>query len=194
MVRQQDMVVVDNDDVVDGSGGFADVDGTGGDTLPFDPDAFGGLADEIDEWSFDHCAIKRGERVLYPFRGQSFWLLPYGPVGLDNALLQFAGGAQDERPADMASSFDALCEGLSRVVAGWTLEDVTDGPYSQPWRNPAVFKEIPSEVFYYIIQVYRSGEYPEARPNASGRRLGTSGTRRSSGQRTNTSNTGRRPR
>lgn len=170
-------------------------DGAGGDgDLPFDLAQFGSLADEIDEWAFDHCPIKRGDRVLYPFQGQSFWLLPYGTAELDNALLQFAGGAQDERPGDMAGSFDSLREGLSRVVAGWTLEDPVDGPYPQPWRNPDVWRLVPSEVLYYVIQLYRSGEYPEARPNGSGRQLGTSGIRRSSGQRTRPSNTGRRRR
>lgn len=173
---------------------YEDDEGVGDGDLPFDPSAFGQLADEIDEWSFDHCEIKRGDRVLSPFVGQSFWLLPYGTAELDNALLQFAGGAQDERPADMAGSFDSLRKGLSRVVAGWTLEDPIDGPYPQPWRNPDVFDAVPSEVFYYIIRVYRSGEYPESRPNGSGRQLGTSGTRRSSGQRTKGSNTGRRRR
>lgn len=203
MTRPNDTIAVADDDVDDVDEYEDDEGGAGGD-LPFDPSTFGRLADEIDEWTFDHCAIKVGsapktpqdppQRVLYPFSGQAFWLLPYGPIELDNALLQFAGGAQDERPADMASSFEALCEGLARLVVGWTLEDPIDGPYPQPWKNPDAFRMIPSEAFYYIIQIYRSGEYPEARPNASGRRLGTSGIRRSSGQKTKNSSTGRRRR
>lgn len=163
--------------------------------LPYDPAAFGRWADEIDEFTFDGCVIKRGERELSLFEGQSFWVHPIIPAGLHNAYMRFAGGVQDESMSGAAEPFDALREGLAKCVVGWTLVDpVTGDDFAQPYQNPEVFRDIPTETLYWIIQSALKGETPADRPNASTLRRGGSGTRRSTGQKTRNSSTAPRRR
>lgn len=163
--------------------------------LPFDPTQFGALADEIDEFSFDGCLIKRNGRELALFEGQSFWVHPIIPADLHNAYTRFAGGVQDESMSGMSAPFDALCEGLSRCVVGWTLVDpVTGEPCEQPYRNPAALRSAPTEILYWIVATALKGETPDARPNGSTPRRGGSGTRRYSGQKTRSTSTAPRRR
>lgn len=155
------------------------------DDLPFDLDQFGELADEIDAFPMDGCTLTRGDRTLQPFGGQQFWVHPVVPARLVNAFMRFAGGAQDQKVSEMALPFHDLCEGLARCVVGWDLVDVVTGdPFPQPFKNAAVFEDIPTEALYWILQTVTRGETPDARPNASTPRRGGSGIRRSTGRKT----------
>lgn len=166
-----------------------------GDGLLYDPAMFGQFADEIDVFPMDGCVMKRGDRELYMFRGQSFAVHPVIPASLTNAWMAFAGGGEARDLTRVSDTFDALCAGLARCLPGWDLVDpVTGEDYPQPWRNPAVFHELPTEALYYILQTVAKGEVPEARPNASTPRRGGSGIPRSSAQRTRSTSTGRRHR
>jgi hypothetical protein len=162
--------------------------------LPYDPAAFGQWADEIDRFSLDGCVTKRGERELYMFEGQSFWVHPVIPATLTNAWISMAW-AKEGNMGRFGDSFAPLCEGLSRCVVGWDIMDpVTGEPYDQPWRNPDAIRELPTEALYYIVQTVAMGETPADRPNGSTLRRGGSGTRRSSGQKTRNSSTAPRRR
>jgi len=156
--------------------------------LPYDPAAFGQWADEIDRFSLDGCVTKRGDRELYMFEGQSFWVHPVIPATLTNAWMSMAGASEGKNLGRVGDAFDPLCEGLSRCLVGWDVIDpVTGDPLDQPWRNPAAIRELPTEALYYIIQTVAMGETPADRPNASTGRRGGSGIRRSSGQKTRSS-------
>lgn len=162
------------------------------DDLPFDLDAFGQWAEEIDDFPMDGCVVKRGERELALFDGQRFWLHPVIPARLNNAFIAFIGGAEDNSASRMSDPFDTICEGLSRCVVGWDLVDPVEGEdYPQPWKNPAVFRELPSEALYWILGTAVKGEVPAARPNGSTLRRGGSGTRRSSAPKTRSTSTAR---
>lgn len=165
------------------------------DDLPFDLDQFGELADEIDAYPMDGCKITRGDRTLQPFVGQQFWVHPVTPAKLANAFMRFAGGVQENNASEMALPFRDLCDGLSRCVVGWDLVDALTGePFPQPFKNAAVFEDIPTEALYWILQTVTRGETPDARPNASTPRRGGSGTRRSTGRKIRSTSTAPRHR
>lgn len=182
--------------------------------LPFDLSRFPN-ADEIDRYPLDGCMLGRKvdpgtgkvlKKGWAAFEGQSIWVLPYSPAGLDNALMAFfshvasieqAAKSRDQSmpDANIQAIFKAMKRGLSRVVVGWNvIEPGTDTPFPQPYLDTGVFDDVPSELLYFIAQTIRTGEVPGDRPNAStGGRAGR-GTRSSSAPTTRGTNAGRRRR
>lgn len=193
------LALVDDDELDDDL--IADETTEDDDALPFDATRFGDA--ELDAYPLDGCAVAtRGGGEDYPFAGQSVWLLPYSPGGLESAIVELITlvgkmqGAEDAAAmadSDVGATFKRVRRGLSRVVAGWDACDPNTGePYGQPYGNPAVWDDAPTALMYYVMGVVRTGEVPGDRPNASTRGRGGRGTRRSSAKATRSTNAARR--
>lgn len=166
------------------------------DALPFDASKFANPS-LIESFPLGGCKVTgRGGKVTRPYRGQSVWLLPYTPAGVDNSFAALGayigrlqhGDAEDGMPeGDLAALFAAVQKGLSRVVAGWDAIDPNTGAaYPQPYNAAGVWAEVPTELMYYVLQVVRTGEAPDDRPNAPTPGRAGSGTARRTGRTTPT--------
>lgn len=200
------VLVADDEDVDEFIDDFGD-DGAEGAVdvaLPFDISRFQSAA-LIEAFPLDGCKVTgRGGKVTRPFRGQSVWLLPYTPDGLESSFVALGayvaqiehGGEDGGLPeGDIGKLFADVKRGLSRVVAGWDALDPNTGlPLAQPYNNAAVWSDVPTALLYYILGIVRTGEAPDDRPNARTPGLAGGGTAKPTARTTRTTTTGQRRR
>ena len=109
-----------------------------------------------------------GGAKLYPHRGQSLWLSPYG-VSLedDMAMAEFLASEPTDPAEVLERRYQAVLTMLSRIVVSGNITDARGQPYPMPTGpgDVAPFKAWPSRLVSHLLTLIR-GE-PEGNANGA---------------------------
>jgi len=104
---------------------------------------------------------------LYPHRGQSIWLSPYGMSLEDQEALEKFNALEATDPADRVErQYHMLMSMLARLVVTWNITDARGVAYPPPAGEDDVdaFKRLPSKLVAHLLTLLRG----ETEGNASG--------------------------
>jgi hypothetical protein len=134
------------------------------------PNGHGGEHREgwLEELRLDDFAVTglSGAR-LYPHRGQSVWLSPYGMTLEDQEALEKFNAMSPDDPGEVVEhQYQLLLQVLTRLVVTWNLTDARGQPYPPPTGegDTAAFMRLPAKLIGHLFSLLK-GE-PEG--NVSG--------------------------